>query len=175
MPSTKRILVEIVHSITDTRDRIAALQPDAFFMTVWDFDGTILKGDCTEGLVENNRAIYQVWPNALSMPVFPLSILLEQAAGFAWTMNASWRSRVTKLHINTSPPFFPATPCAHLRQLAEAGFDRGLSDWYFNSSLEMINRLQHTGITSHVISASAGFFVKGPHAAAAYLNPACTA
>lgn len=29
------------------------------FVTFWDFDGTILKGDCSEGYKENDRQIYR--------------------------------------------------------------------------------------------------------------------
>ncbi len=56
-----RIIAEILH----TRQSILAAAPQLpeeqfVFLAFWDFDGTILKGDCTEGLRNGETLIYPV-------------------------------------------------------------------------------------------------------------------
>lgn len=54
----------IVKNILNTKQAIIenskSKSSDEFvFLAFWDFDGTILKGDCSEGLEENGKLIYK--------------------------------------------------------------------------------------------------------------------
>src|SRR3974377_1004994 len=57
-PDDSRILEQILR----TRDAILKRAPDSpdrpVFLAFWDFDGTILKGDCSEGLRSDAQTVY---------------------------------------------------------------------------------------------------------------------
>src|SRR5882757_8621010 len=50
----------IVEQIFQTREAILKVSTNAepVFAAFWDFDGTILKGDCSEGLVIGGKGVY---------------------------------------------------------------------------------------------------------------------
>ena len=51
---------QLLDRLLDVREAILAsgAPADAAFLTVWDFDGTILDGDCSEGLERDGRTVY---------------------------------------------------------------------------------------------------------------------
>src|ERR1700744_2960413 len=55
-PDDSRILQQIL----STRNAISQQRGDtnAIFLAFWDFDGTTMKGDCSEGLQENGKLIF---------------------------------------------------------------------------------------------------------------------
>src|SRR3954470_15326360 len=50
----------IIQTILQTREQILgnSTNTNIVFIACWDFDGTILKGDCSEGLAENGHPVY---------------------------------------------------------------------------------------------------------------------
>ena len=59
---------EILETILNSKKEIEAYKVEnqvlcesskCLFVAFWDFDGTILKGDCSEGLEENGKQVYE--------------------------------------------------------------------------------------------------------------------
>ncbi len=63
----------IVEQVLRTRDAILLHAPDSaartVFLAFWDFDGTILKGDCSEGLRHGEQTVY---PGQVMVPLSPV-------------------------------------------------------------------------------------------------------
>ena len=50
---------DIVARVRENVAKIRAADPQAVPMAFWDFDGTIIKGDISEGLCENGRTLFK--------------------------------------------------------------------------------------------------------------------
>jgi len=155
---------ELLNRLLELRDAILAsgVPRDAAFVTVWDFDGTILDGDCSEGLQRDGRAIY---PGLAQLSIEAgLSALYAKEGGFS----AFWRD-YTMLderigHWIAYPYILQMLRGANadqLSRLAERAFQARYSPHYFASSMYIIRGLQSAGVEVQIISASAERFVRG--------------
>ena len=140
------------------------LDPAAcLFLTYWDFDGTVLKGDCTEGLVDAGKPAY--------LGLFESCVrgghvagVTPDAAGFA---AAFARYRDMEEHIGpwlAYPYLAQALYGANAREiedLAARHFRTCQQPWTFSSSLAIMRGLRAAGIEVRVISASPHVFLQG--------------
>lgn len=134
------------------------------FVTFWDFDGTIIHGDITDGLQdsESGAVVYKgLQQLAIEAGIAP-AYLGED--GFARYRADYERRERTAGHAEAyayiAQVFAGARP-AEFEALVREHFESRLTDYYYRSSLDMIRVLQHNGVQTHVVSASPSFFVKG--------------
>jgi len=135
---------------------------DAVFVTVWDFDGTILDGDCSEGLQRDGQVVY---PGLAQLSIeHGLSALYSGNGGFT----AFWRDyRMLDERIGhwiAYPYILQMLRGANADQvshLAEDAFKTRYSPHYFASSMYIIRGLQSAGVEVQILSASAERFVRG--------------
>ena len=136
--------------------------PNAAFITVWDFDGTILDGDCSEGLERNGSVVY---PGLAELAIENgLSPLYSNKGGF----DAFWhdyRLLDERMGHWIAYPFIVQMlrggSVDQLVELAEHTFETVYRPHYFAGSMYILNGLQNAGIEVHIISASAERFVEG--------------
>lgn len=135
---------------------------DCVFLSCWDFDGTILKGDCCEGFHLDGEVFY--------------TGLLEETvrAGFSRLYPASDAGVETALddyaRMNHEVGAWIAYPHLALLmagareqevlELARAHFRVSQQRWLFRSSLQMMQRLEASGVEVHVISASPDVYIR---------------
>jgi hypothetical protein len=150
--ATRQALIELVAKTN------RSIQP--VFLTFWDFDGTILKGDCSEGFEENGRKVYsglaEVGINR------GLSALYPPPDGFAkFSEDYNYMNR--RVGHWLAYPFlaqaFRGAKLQSLQDMAARHFEDVLHRYYFKSSVTILKQLAALGIEHHVISASADFFV----------------
>ncbi|HEY0947279.1 MAG TPA: haloacid dehalogenase-like hydrolase [Opitutaceae bacterium] len=163
-----------LRDILAARDGILAARGPApsaaepVFLAVWDFDGTILHGDCSEGLVENDRPVYA----GLAQLCIErgLSSVYRPEGGVAefWK---DYRYLDERVGHWLAYPFIPqilrGAGAAEVRTLAREHFTAVLRRFYYASSLHMLRGLEAAGVHNLIISASADVFVD---AAASTLN-----
>jgi len=132
------------------------------FLAFWDFDGTILKGDCSEGLLADGK---QVYPGLAQVAIEQgLSRVYPPDRGF----ERFWAD-YTNMEAHVGPwlayPFIPqmlrGSKADDVLQLSRRHFAGTLSNFFMASSLKIIHTLQLGGVESHIVSASADLFVKG--------------
>ncbi|MEI8040052.1 MAG: haloacid dehalogenase-like hydrolase [Verrucomicrobiota bacterium] len=132
------------------------------FLAVWDFDGTILKGDCSEGLREGDRIVY---PGLAQVAIeHGLSELYPRAGGFGrfWTDYTNLDVRIGRwLAYPLIPQMLRGARAEDVLQLSRRYFADTLSSYFMASSVHIILALERGGVESHIISASADLFVKG--------------
>jgi phosphoserine phosphatase len=159
----------IIKRILRTREQILKASSDGtkraaapVFLAFWDFDGTILKGDCSEGLNAGEKPGYR----GLAQVAIEhgLSRLYPHDGGFVrfWTDYTNLDTRVGHW---LAYPFIPqmlrgAEP-EEVLQLSQAYFAGTLSNYLMASSVKIIRALEQGGVESVVLSASADLFVKG--------------
>jgi phosphoserine phosphatase len=155
---------ELLGRLLEVRDAVLAsgAPHGAAFVTVWDFDGTILDGDCSEGLQRDGRIVY---PGLAQLSIEEgLSALYPKDGGFA----AFWRDyRLLDERIGhwSAYPFIlqmlRGASADQVSRLAEAAFQSRYRPHYFASSMYIIRGLQAAGVEVQIISASAERFVRG--------------
>ena len=147
-----RILVEVA--------KLKAADPDAVPMAFWDFDGTIIKGDVSEGYAKDG--------------VVGFRGLLEETirAGLCTTYRGEegWRAfrrdypTLRRLGRWLAWPclgqMYHGTKAADIDALCRARFRDVYAKWYYASSVEILRRLEAAGVENHIISASPELFVR---------------
>lgn len=153
----------IIEHILKTRQAILNQTDNkpTVFLAFWDFDGTILKGDCSEGLVENGDVIYpglsQVLINAgLSSIYLSNGGFKKFAEDYVYIGEhiGKWMAYPFNIQI------FRGTEVSALRSVAEKHFREVLSKYYFTSSIQILKALKENEIESYIISASPELFIE---------------
>ena len=152
---------QITERILQNVAKIKAAAPDAVPMAFWDFDGTILKGDITEGLEENGvvryNGIVQRTTEAGLCPVY--------------RGEAGWRQYVERdyprmnaigrwLAWPYNAQMYAGESVAAIDAFCEAECEAVYRKWYFTSSLEMLRALEAAGVENYIVSASPELFVR---------------
>jgi phosphoserine phosphatase len=158
----------IIERILQTREKILETAPgtnlaaSAVFLAFWDFDGTILKGDCSEGLKVGDRPVY---PGLAQVAIENgLSELYPHVGGFErfWT---DYTNMDTRIGHWLAYPFIPqmlrGAKADEVLRLSQSHFANTLSNYLMASSVKIMRALERGGVESHVLSASADLFVKG--------------
>ncbi len=157
--------VVILAEIKATQSALQKEFPQARFLAFWDFDGTLLKGDCSEGLIENGKVIY---PDLMQLGIERgLASHYPASGGFAafWQDYQTMDERVGHwLAYPFLPQIFAGTPADALAQLAEEHFASTLNRYYFASSKYIFDGLAAAGVENHVITASGEILVRGASA-----------
>ena len=158
----------IISHILQARDEIlrsagaANARPSPAFLAFWDFDGTILKGDCSEGLQAEGKRVY---PGLAQLAIERgLSSLYPPAGGFDrfWTDYTNMDARIGSwLAYPFIPQMLRGAKADDVLQLSRRHFAGTLSNYFMASSLHLIHALQKGGVEVHIVSASADLFVKG--------------
>ena len=161
---------EIIETILNSKKEIEKIKEGdkslcergkCLFIAFWDFDGTILKGDCSEGLTENGKQVYKG--------------LIELGVEKGYAKNYKGEEGLKKLEHEFSvlekkdigqaylfaPKVFAGNEEMALQAFAREHFKNVLQKYYFPSSIQILSKLKEAGIKSYIISASADFFVKG--------------
>ena len=151
----------IVVRILENVAKIKAVQPDAVPMAFWDFDGTIIKGDISEGLDENGvqrfKGLIQRTIEEGLCTVYPRDggwerywkrdypRMNEIGRWLAWPYNAQ---------------MYYGQSSAALDAFCRAECEKVYRKWYFSSSMKMLRALEKAGVENYVVSASPELFVK---------------
>jgi phosphoserine phosphatase len=159
---------EILESILNSKKEIEKhLQDNSnlsaegkiLFLAFWDFDGTILKGDCSEGLNESGGF----------KGLMELGILNGYSSEFKGEegVKAFWKEYRERESIDKKeayiflPRLFVGNKEEKIFQLAREHFHTVMRNFYFPSSINILQNLKANGIDSYILSASAHFFIKG--------------
>ena len=154
----------IIRRILQTRAAILQRTGDsnAVFLAFWDFDGTTMKGDCSEGLREDGKMVY---PGLAQVAIeHGLSEIYPREGGFEkfWNDYTNMDARIGHwLAYPFIPQMLRGAKAEEVRQLSRDYFAGTLSNYLRASSVRIINEIGRGGVQSHIISASPELFVQG--------------
>jgi len=155
----------IVNQVVQTHDAIVKATGDtnALFLAFWDFDGTTMKGDCSEGLHDENGKL--IYPGLAQVAIeHGLSEIYSAKGGFEqfWFDYTNMDARIGHW---MAYPFIPqmlrGAKVTDLQQLSHDYFTTTLSNYLRSSSVRIIREMEHAGVQSHIITASSEIFVQG--------------
>ena len=150
----------IVRDILANVARIKAADPAAVPMAFWDFDGTIIKGDVSDGLVENGEqrfaglaertireGLCTVYAGEEGVKRFRADYtrFVEIGRWFGWPFLAQMLNGVESDRID---------------RFCAGEYDRTYRHWYFAASVRMLAALEKAGVENYIVSASPEIFVR---------------
>lgn len=131
------------------------------FLAFWDFDGTTIKGDCSEGLKDGDATVY---PGLAQVMIeHGLSSLYPREGGFArfWTDYTNLDARVGHwLAYPFIPQMLRGAKAADVMTIGREQFTHTMRHYLMASSVRIMGELERRGVQSHIVSASADLFVK---------------
>ena len=150
----------VISNVLACVQRIRAVDPNAVPMAFWDFDGTIIDGDISEGLpgadgykgmvetliLSGKCGVYQGPAGVRQYFDRDYPRLNEIGRWVAWPYNAQ---------------IFAGARAAEIEELTRMRCREIYSKFYFASSMEILRRLEAAGVENHIISASPEIWVKG--------------
>jgi len=154
----------IISRILQTRAAILQRTGDsnAVFLAFWDFDGTTMKGDCSEGLREDGKMVY---PGLAQVAIeHGLSEIYPREGGFEkfWNDYTNMDARIGHwLAYPFIPQMLRGAKAEEVRQLSRDYFTGTLSNYLRASSVRIMREIESGGVQSHIISASPELFVQG--------------
>ena len=150
----------IVSEIRANVAKLKAAAPDSRPMAFWDFDGTIIRGDCTEGLVENDRVVYRGL--AAETILAGLSPVYSGEAGLR-QFEADY-PRLCAIGRWLGYPFvaqiYDGVEAERIDAFCKRKFTEVYAAWYFSASMEMLGELERAGVENYVVSASPEVYVR---------------
>jgi len=155
----------IIPKIVNTRQAILANAGESssnkfVFLAFWDFDGTILQGDCSEGLKSDGKWLYKGLAQLAIESGYSEIYLPEGGVERFWKDYRHMEHDIGKwLAYPFIPQMLRGTQLIDIQKLSREHFSHVLSNYYFRSSILMLNALEDAGIQCHIMSASADVFV----------------
>lgn len=151
-----------VNQLKSYSSRVTPARPPRF-LAFWDFDGTLLKGDSSEGLKAGDKKVYEGFMEAGIKAGFS-KVYSADDTGVArfWEDYVYMDKRIGHwLSYPYLPQLFRGARLLDLETLSHQLFDRSFRHYLFNSSMLLWEECQRLGVVSHVISAGADFIVQG--------------
>ncbi len=155
----------IITRIMNTRQAILAKAGSSsadkyLFLAFWDFDGTILKGDCSEGLKLQGKSAYKGLAELAIESGYSRIYAPEGGFDRFWKDYRHFEEGIGRwLAYPFIPQMLRGARTSDISALAEEQFATVLQDYYFQSSIDMLHALESKGINNYIISASADIFV----------------
>ena len=146
--------------------KLKAAQPNAVPMAFWDFDGTIIKGDISEGLFENEkeRTGKQLYKGLIEETILAgLSTVYKGPGGWKQYEEVDY-PRMNEIGRWLAWPYnaqiYGGVPSADLDAFCSQKVAEVYRKWYFGSSVAIWQALEKAGVENYVVSASPEIFVR---------------
>jgi phosphoserine phosphatase len=155
----------IIPKILETRQVIlahagASSSNEFVFLAFWDFDGTILQGDCSEGLKSDGKWLYK---GLAQLAIESGYSEIYPPVGGVERFWKDYRHMEEDIGKWLAYPFIPqmlrGAPLSDIHALSTEHFSHVLRNYYFRSSILMLKALEDAEIQCHIMSASADVFV----------------
>ena len=149
----------VVNEILANVAKLKTADPGAVPMAFWDFDGTVIKGDVSEGLTEDGVERFKG--------------LVETGICAGWSSvykgEDGWRQyqkdyrRLNEIGRFIAWPYnaqiFAGAKLSEFDAFCQKRFREVYRKWYFTSSVAIMRRLEASGVENYVVSASPEIFV----------------
>ena len=154
----------IVARVLENVAKIKAEQPEAVPMAFWDFDGTIIRGDISEGCEFVGGKLNKLYKGLIERTIESgLCTVYPAEGGWDRYWNHDY-ARMKEIGRWLAWPYnaqmYYGQSVAALDAFCEAECERVYRKWYFASSMKIFRALEKAGVENYVVSASPELFVK---------------
>ena len=154
----------VVARILENVAKIKAASPEAVPMAFWDFDGTIIRGDISEGVEKVDGKLVKLYKGLIERTI-------ESGLNSVYPADGGWEQywdrdypRLNEIGRWLSWPYnaqmYHGQSAAALDAFCEAECEKVYRRWYFSSSMKIWRALAKAGVENYVISASPEIFVR---------------
>ena len=155
----------IVAQVLDNVAKIKAADPQAVPMAFWDFDGTIIKGDISEGCELVNGKYEMLYKGLIRQTIEAgLNSVYPPEGGWEQYWEKDYLRLRDGLGLWLAWPFnaqiYFGQSASAIDAFGEAACERLYRKWYFTSSMRMFRALEKAGVENYVVSASPEIFVR---------------
>ena len=157
---------EVVNEVLANVAKLKAAQPNAVPMAFWDFDGTIIKGDISEGMYENEpaRTGRQLYKGLIEETILAgFSSVYKGPEGWKQYNDVDY-PRMNAIGRWLAWPYnaqiYGGVPAADLDAFCTRKVAEVYRKWYFASSVAIWQALEKAGVENYVVSASPEIFVR---------------
>jgi len=152
---------EVVATILGNVAKLKAARPDAVPMAFWDFDGTVIKGDVSEGLDEDG---VQKFKGLIEETILAgLSTTYKGPEGWIRYRDRDY-PRMKEIGRWLAWPYngqiYKGVSAAKLDDFCHRKYEETYRHWYFASSIRIMRALEKAGVENYVVSASPEIFVR---------------
>lgn len=151
----------VVSNVLANVAKIKAANPNAVPMAFWDFDGTIIKGDVSEGLVENGEQKFKGLVEETTRA--GLCTVYRGADGWKQYRDVDY-PRMNAIGRWLAWPYNAQMFVGQRADALDAFCSRKFADvyrtWYFTSSVKILKTLEAAGVENYIVSASPEIFVR---------------
>lgn len=151
----------VVSNVLANVAKIKATCPNAVPMAFWDFDGTIIKGDVSEGLVENGEQKFKGLVEETTLA--GLCSVYRGADGWKQYRDVDY-PRMNAIGRWLAWPYNAQMFVGQRADALDAFCSRKFADvyrtWYFASSVKILKALEAAGVENYIVSASPEIFVR---------------
>ena len=159
-PATKEA-ARVVATVVTAAERLRRVTPEAVPVAFWDFDGTLLEGDCVDGHWRGDGAGYAgLLERAIRGGLCPAFAGADGVARCEREYRARLASEGKAAAYAFQSQIFAGMPEAPLVAAARAAFEKELAGWLFAEALAWWRALEGAGVRCWVLSASPEFFVR---------------
>ena len=155
---------EIVARVLANVAKIKAACPQAVPMAFWDFDGTIIRGDISEGVEVVDGQRVKLYKGLIERTI-------ESGLNSVYSANGGWEQfwnrdypRLEEIGRWVAWPFiaqmYHGQSADKLDAFCEAECEKVYRKWYFTSSMKIWQALEKAGVENYVVSASPEIFVR---------------
>ena len=151
----------IIARVSENVARIKAACPDAVPMAFWDFDGTIIKGDISEGLEEGGKVLFKGL----------VERTIEDGLCPTYGKDGGWDRYIKRdypvmreIGLWLAWPYiaqmYNGQRVSVLDSFCKSECERVYRKWYFDSSVRILKALECAGVENYIVSASPELFVR---------------
>ena len=156
-----RIIAQILSNVA----KIKAVDAQAVPMAFWDFDGTIIKGDISEGVEYVGGKYNKLYKGLVELTIEAgLNSVYPPKGGWEqyWEKDYLYlRDRIGRwLAWPFNAQMYHGQSATALDAFCEAACENLYRKWYFTSSMKILRALEKAGVENYVVSASPEIFVR---------------
>ena len=130
------------------------------FLSFWDLDGTILKGDCSNGYKTEGKAIYKGLVQLSVEKGYSKKYKKNEYEKLSREYKAMKKNKGSAIANSYLAQIYAGTKRQLIHDLSEDYFTSTLSHHYFESSMKMMKLLKKNEVMPVIISASPDIFVR---------------
>jgi len=159
-PDSESLDERIFETKRNIYDAMRCRDRKCLFLAIWDFDGTMLKGDCSEGLTIDGQEVYKglaelaYQERLVHSRQFPSFQIL-----FAHYQRLEKTDRIAAYTLLSG--LLKGNSVEKVRRFSDKYFKTIYREYYFKDSIETLKKLRRSGIRSFLVSASADPYVEG--------------
>ena len=154
----------VVERVLGNVAKIKAASPDAVPMAFWDFDGTIIKGDISEGIDSSTGREVKLYKGLIERTIEAgLNTVYPADGGWEryWERDYKMMKSIGRwLAWPYNAQMYYGQSAVALDAFCEAECEKVYRRWYFASSMKIWRALAKAGVENYVISASPEIFVR---------------